>query len=204
MNRTVKIVSLVAAIAMVGAMLATPVLAAAPETPVTLWQRLQQWFRLQDGDHDAEGVPFLMRWRNGADGEGFGPRQGFGVWNETGAAVRAGQPAVDEMASLTRAAVQQRSEASVQAGPGPNTACQFVDEDGDGVCDLCGELGKGPGPGDGVCDGTCDGGDADGDGLQQQVQSQQTVGQQSGEPQGAQGSENGQNGAGGQGGSRGR
>ena len=111
MSKTRRIVSMVAIVAVLSALVAMPVLAAEPEAPVTLWQRLQLWFHLAGNSPDAEGSGVLLRWQNGAAGEGFGPRQGLGAWNETGVAASTGPGTATAMQGV-ETALQQRS------GPG--------------------------------------------------------------------------------------
>jgi len=95
--------------------------------PTTAWERMRAWFRFGTEEDTAEANGLTLRAGCPWNGEGTQP------------------PCAGPYGAPQR---QRLGDATAEmSGAAPNAQGQFVDENGDGVCDLCGK----------TCDGDCDG-----------------------------------------------
>ena len=147
--------------------------------PVRAWDRLRAWFCLGDGQawDDMPGLRLGLLWRHGVDGESLEPRRSDAAWRDD-------RPIAEPP----------------RKAPGPAVDCPFVDDDGDGLCDLCGRPHDGACP----CDGDCEPAlqrdqlrSGEQDQIQQRDQDGQQVQAESGQPGAPQGGTEGNQGKGG-------
>jgi hypothetical protein len=135
MKRLVVGIALIMVLA--GLLTAAPVLAQGPEEapatseqalarfsqglPAQVWQQIRTWLHWADGDGEQEALNLSVRWQSS--------------WQNGAKAEQVATRSYDEAAPADPTADgQQMNGAGPQAG-----SSQCPDEDGDGLCDICGQ-----------------------------------------------------------------